>query len=80
MSTYNIGFCGEIRKIFTGYPPLSRPMYVESVPMQCHAKLYKCHMPAGEALLMSTTTYVFGEAFLVTNHKNMFPWRNKKKI
>ena len=22
MSTHNIGFCGEIRKIFTGYPPL----------------------------------------------------------
>ena len=26
MSTHNICFCGEIRKIFTGYPPLSRPM------------------------------------------------------
>ena len=28
MSTHNICFCGEIRKIFTGYPPLSRPMQV----------------------------------------------------
>ena len=27
MSTHNICFCGEIRKIFTGYPPLSRPMF-----------------------------------------------------
>ena len=27
MSTHNICFRGEIRKIFTGYPPLSRPMY-----------------------------------------------------
>ena len=26
MSTHNICFCGEIGKIFTGYPPLSRPM------------------------------------------------------
>ena len=24
MSTHNICFCAEIRKIFTGYPPLSR--------------------------------------------------------
>ena len=24
----NISFCGEIRKIFTGYPPLSRPMKI----------------------------------------------------
>ena len=28
MSTHNICFRGEIRKIFTGYPPLSRPMWV----------------------------------------------------
>ena len=27
MSTHNICFPGEIRKIFTGYPPLSRPMH-----------------------------------------------------
>ena len=27
MSNHNICFCGEIRKIFTGYPPLSRPMH-----------------------------------------------------
>ena len=26
MSTHNICFRGEIRKIYTGYPPLSRPM------------------------------------------------------
>ena len=26
MNTHNICFHGEIRKIFTGYPPLSRPM------------------------------------------------------
>ena len=26
MSTHNICFRREIRKIFTGYPPLSRPM------------------------------------------------------
>ena len=26
MSAHNICFHGEIRKIFTGYPPLSRPM------------------------------------------------------
>ena len=26
MRNHNICFCGEIRKIFTGYPPLSRPM------------------------------------------------------
>ena len=26
MSTHNICFRGEIRKIFTGYPPLSGPM------------------------------------------------------
>ena len=26
ISTHNICFCGEIRKIFIGYPPLSRPM------------------------------------------------------
>ena len=25
MSTHNICFRGEIRKIFTGYPPLSKP-------------------------------------------------------
>ena len=29
MSTHNICFHGEIRKIFTGYPLLSRPMYME---------------------------------------------------
>ena len=27
MITHNVCFCGEIRKIFTGYPLLSRPMY-----------------------------------------------------
>ena len=27
MSTHNICFHGEIRKIFTGYPPLSRPVF-----------------------------------------------------
>ena len=26
MSTHNICFHGEIRKIFTGYPPLTKPM------------------------------------------------------
>ena len=26
MNTHNIRFHGEIRKIFIGYPPLSRPM------------------------------------------------------
>ena len=26
MSTHNMCFPGEIRKIFSGYPPLSRPM------------------------------------------------------
>ena len=26
MSTHNICLCGEIRKIFSGYPPLSGPM------------------------------------------------------
>ena len=26
MSTHNVCFRGEIRKIFTGYPSLSRPM------------------------------------------------------
>ena len=26
MNTHNICFSGEIRKIFTGYPRLSRPM------------------------------------------------------
>ena len=26
MSTHNICFCGEIRKIFTEYSPLSRPI------------------------------------------------------
>ena len=26
MSTHNISFHGEIRKIFTGYPPLTRPI------------------------------------------------------
>ena len=28
MSTHNICFHGEIRKIFTGYPPLPRPMII----------------------------------------------------
>ena len=28
MSTHNICFHAEIRKIFTGYPPISRPMEV----------------------------------------------------
>ena len=28
MSAHNICFRGEIRKIFTGYPPLSRPMFL----------------------------------------------------
>ena len=28
MSTHNICFRGEIRKIFTGYPPLTRPMVI----------------------------------------------------
>ena len=31
MSTHNICFRGEIRKIFTGYLPLSRPMLIVSV-------------------------------------------------
>ena len=28
MSTHNICFHGEIRRIFTGYPPLSRPVHM----------------------------------------------------
>ena len=35
MSTYNICFCGEIRKIFTGYPPLSRPMVAPCLSLIC---------------------------------------------
>ena len=31
MSTHNICFRGEIRKIFTGYPPLSRPMFMDNL-------------------------------------------------
>ena len=30
MSTHNICFHGEIRKLFTGYPPLSKPMLMFS--------------------------------------------------
>ena len=37
MSTHNICFRGEIRKIFTGYPPLSRPMVcgLLTLPIAC---------------------------------------------
>ena len=38
MSTHNICFCGEIRKIFTGYPPLSRPMHSMKIFMVVTAK------------------------------------------
>ena len=31
MSTHNICFHGEIRKIFTRYPPLSRPMHMSEI-------------------------------------------------
>ena len=31
MSTNNICFHGEIRNIFTGYSPLSRPMYIDAL-------------------------------------------------
>ena len=41
MSTHNICFRGEIRKIFTRYPPLSRPMdrhtlSFQSLPYFCN--------------------------------------------
>ena len=45
MSNHNICFRGEIRKIFTGYPPLSRPIVINPNGLD------KVH-------LMSTTTYV----------------------
>ena len=38
MCTHNICFCGGIRKIFTGYPPLSRPMI--SLLMSTHICFY----------------------------------------
>ena len=34
MSTHNICFRGEIRKIFSGYPPLSRPMILSLFSQQ----------------------------------------------
>ena len=38
MSTHNICFRGEIRKIFTGYPLLSRPM--NDTLQMCGMNLY----------------------------------------
>ena len=38
MSTHNICFHGEIRKIFTWYPPISRPMFEH----QCQQYLRIC--------------------------------------
>ena len=45
MSTHNICFRGEIRKIVTGYPPLSRPMkrMIMNGFMQCSV-LYSCEL------------------------------------
>ena len=37
MSTHNICFRGEIRKIFTGYPPLSIPMIYYCTVNQFHS-------------------------------------------
>ena len=35
MSTHNICFHGEIRKIFTGYPPISIPMFTVFMKKLC---------------------------------------------
>ena len=46
MSTHSICFRREIRKIFTGYPPLSRPMNHISmeIPKKVKAKYEKKYM------------------------------------
>ena len=44
MSTHNICFRAEIRKIFTRYPPLSRPMPV-CIPGAAHTSLFWDYNP-----------------------------------
>ena len=41
MSTHNICFLGEIRKIFTGYPPLSRHMHSFKLKKDPNLELYE---------------------------------------
>ena len=55
MSTHNICFCGEIRKIFTGYPLLSRPMNI----IFLHNK-YILWMLISQANLMCSHNIYFG--------------------
>ena len=45
MSTHNICFCREIRKIFTRYPPLTRPMHTPlSIPLPGKKKIENFHV------------------------------------
>ena len=48
MSTHNICFCREIRKIFTCYPLLSRPMLAD---VQAYFSLCWVHLSTGMFLL-----------------------------
>ena len=40
MSTHNVCFCGEIRKIFPRYPPLSRPMSTAMMNKQENTNIF----------------------------------------
>ena len=50
MSTHNICFCGEIRKLSTEYPPLSRPMG-HKIDSLSFAKLDKKLKGTGDTLV-----------------------------
>ena len=57
MSTHNVCFGGELRKIFTGYTPLSRPVSTDNI---CFCgKYYVDTRIVKEAYLMMILGYFF---------------------
>ena len=58
MSTHNICFCGEIRKIITGYPILSRPMMTPLVNLLFTWRIVLLTSSSGTPASRQSVTYL----------------------
>ena len=60
MSTHNICFRGEIRKIFTGYPLLSRPISIITIEIKCYKNM-QCFILVNLINLMLGSIHLAGK-------------------
>ena len=75
MSTHNICFCGEIRKLLSGYPLLSGRMEFPGIFPQNHILGYSLEAP-----LQGTSNVYAQDVFLWKNKENInTSWLKKKE-